>query len=210
MPQRTRRTQAERRAQSRQAILDAASAHLARGGYASLNLDEVTKEAGYTRGAFYHQFANKQALAEAAIDREFRYWQKVVGVPAIEDSDPAHALVQMARNHAIFCRRPVARLLTTLRAEFHGRDDPIGATIESFTIGGIAFIAELIRRAQEAGTISATTEPQVLATAYFGALEGIAIALSDTPPDDEELAARVVAGLLNPDRLPNAGEAPER
>ena len=51
--QRPRRSQAERRAETRAALLEAAARGLSRNGYGDLNLAEVAAEAGYTRGALY-------------------------------------------------------------------------------------------------------------------------------------------------------------
>jgi AcrR family transcriptional regulator len=48
--------QADRRARSRRALLESAARGLSRHGYGNLILDRVASEAGYTRGALYHQF----------------------------------------------------------------------------------------------------------------------------------------------------------
>ena len=60
-------TQAERRARSRGALLEAAARGLSRYGYGNLKLEEVAREAGYTRGALYHQFSGKEDLALAVV-----------------------------------------------------------------------------------------------------------------------------------------------
>ena len=70
-----RPTQAERRARSRTALLEAAARGLSRNGYARLNLEQVAREAGYTRGALYHQFEDKQALALAVIQWVDEAWR---------------------------------------------------------------------------------------------------------------------------------------
>jgi AcrR family transcriptional regulator len=62
-----RPTQAERSARTRSALLEAAARGLSRHGYGNLVLEDVASEAGYTRGALYHQFADKQDLALAVI-----------------------------------------------------------------------------------------------------------------------------------------------
>ena len=46
-----RRTQAERRARSRSRLLESAARGLSRYGYGNLRLEEVARDAGYTRGA---------------------------------------------------------------------------------------------------------------------------------------------------------------
>src|SRR5947208_9134620 len=63
-----RSTQAERRARSRSALLESAARGLSRYGYGNLVLEDVAREAGYTRGALYHQFKDKEDLALAVIE----------------------------------------------------------------------------------------------------------------------------------------------
>lgn len=75
----SRRTQAERRARSRAALLESAARHISRAGYANLALERVARDAGYTRGALYHQFADKEELALAALRWVDEDWQRQVG-----------------------------------------------------------------------------------------------------------------------------------
>src|SRR5436190_878300 len=66
---RTRPTQAERSARTRSALLESAARGLSRYGYGNLVLEDVAREAGYTRGALYHQFRDKEDLALAVLCR---------------------------------------------------------------------------------------------------------------------------------------------
>src|SRR5215213_8265388 len=100
-------TQAERRARSRNALLESAARGFSRYGYANLRLEEVAREAGYTRGALYHQFRDKEALA--VIDWVYESWMREVGEPAALEPAPVGELLAMARGHAIFCRPDFAR-----------------------------------------------------------------------------------------------------
>src|SRR3954447_22590871 len=102
-----RPTQAERRARSRGALLEAAARGLSRYGYGHLRLEEVAREAGYTRGALYHQFKDKTDLALAVIAWVNETWSREVGDPAGRVADPLAALIALARGHAIYCRRDV-------------------------------------------------------------------------------------------------------
>ena len=60
-----RRTQAQRREETRRAILRAAADRFLDRGVALTSLDEVAAEAGVTKGALYHYFASKDALVAA-------------------------------------------------------------------------------------------------------------------------------------------------
>src|ERR671934_1301552 len=95
-PSRRRPTQAERRARSRSALLESAARGLSRYGYGNLVLEEVAREAGYTRGALYHQFRDKEDLALAVIRWADETWQREVGALAGEETDPVATLLAMA------------------------------------------------------------------------------------------------------------------
>ena len=57
-----RRTQAERRAQTRAKLLKAAGAVFARRGYHEATLEEIAERAGLSKGALYYNFASKEDL----------------------------------------------------------------------------------------------------------------------------------------------------
>src|ERR671921_695059 len=100
-----RMSQAERRTRSRSALLEAAARGLSRYGYGHLRLEQVARDAGYTRGALYHQFRDKEDLALAVIDWVNENWWREVGAPAEQEPDPVAALLALARGHAVYCRR---------------------------------------------------------------------------------------------------------
>src|SRR3954453_17269239 len=97
-----RRSQADRRAESRAALLDAAARGLSRYGYGNLNLADVAAEAGYTRGALYHLFADKEDLALAVGARVWETWQEQVGALADDEPEPVDALLALARGHIAY------------------------------------------------------------------------------------------------------------
>jgi AcrR family transcriptional regulator len=65
---RERRTQAERRAATRRALLDAARSVFAETGYHGAAAEEIVRRAGLTRGALYHHFEDKKDLFLAVVD----------------------------------------------------------------------------------------------------------------------------------------------
>src|SRR5437660_7900813 len=94
---RPRFTQAERSARSRSALLESAARGLSRYGYGNLVLEQVAREAGYTRGALYHQFKDKEELALAVIEWVNETWWHEVGGPAGQQPDPVAQLIALAR-----------------------------------------------------------------------------------------------------------------
>lgn len=61
-----------RRAKTREKLLEAGFRVLAREGLAGASIEEITEEAGFTRGAFYSNFASKEELFGAVIDNEMQ------------------------------------------------------------------------------------------------------------------------------------------
>jgi AcrR family transcriptional regulator len=195
-------TQADRSARTRSALLESAARGLSRYGYGNLNLERVASEAGYTRGALYHQFRDKQDLALAVIDWVDETWREEVGALVERESDPLLALIVMARGHAVFCRRDVARVAIALRLEFSGQDHPVGRHLERIYDSLLERCTRLIGAGRRAGTIPAGPPARVLALAFIGALEGTVIQLAGQAPHDELLAARAAAGVLGLSRVP--------
>jgi AcrR family transcriptional regulator len=193
---RDRPTQAERSARSRSALLESAARGLSRYGYGHLRLEEVAREAGYTRGALYHQFRDKTDLALAVIEWVNETWNHEVGDPANREATPVASLLALARGHAVYCRRDVARVMMALRVEFSGQDHPVGREIKRASRSLIKRCATLIEAGRKDRSIPPGPPAKEVAQAYWGALEGVVIALAGQAPYDEELAARTVAGVL--------------
>jgi AcrR family transcriptional regulator len=194
-----RSTQAERRTRSRSALLESAARGLSRYGYGNLVLEDVAREAGYTRGALYHQFKGKQDLALAVIEWVDENWMREVGEPAAQQTDPVAELLALARGHAIFCRRDIARVVIALRMEFAGQEDPVGRETERIWQTGVKRCVKLINAGRKNGSIPPGPPARAVAQALLGALEGAVIALAGHAPHDELLAARAVAGVLGID-----------
>jgi AcrR family transcriptional regulator len=193
---RGRSTQAERSARTRSALLESAARGLSRNGYANLVLEDVAREAGYTRGALYHQFKDKEDLALAALRWADETWQREVGESAKRESDPAGALRAMARGHAVLCRRDIARVAMALRVEFSGQDHPIAHELDRVQSGLVKRLTRLINAGRKAGSIPPGPPAPAVALALIGALEGVVITLAGRAPHDELLAERAVAGVL--------------
>ncbi len=79
-PRLTRKEQQER---TRDALIVAGARAVAERGLHRASIDEIARDAGFTKGAFYANFANKDALVLAILDRHFS--------TAIEDVDDAVA-----------------------------------------------------------------------------------------------------------------------
>jgi len=177
-------------------LLESAARGLSRYGYGNLVLEQVAREAGYTRGALYHQFKDKEDLALAVLEWVNETWWREVGGPAEQQPDPVAALLALARGHAVYCRRDVARVIMALRVEFSGQDHPVGREIRRVSRTLVKRCASLIDAGRRDGSIPPGPPARAVALAFWGALEGAVIALAGQAPHDELLAARAAAGVL--------------
>lgn len=192
----TRLTQAERRARTRDALLESAAKHLSRYGYGNLKLEQVAREAGYTRGALYHLFADKEDLALAVLAWVDENWQREVGERLAGETDPVTVLTTLARTHAVFCRRDVARVSVALRMEFSGQDHPVARELDRVSETLVKRCVRLINAGRKDGSVPAGPPARAVALALVGALEGAVIALAGHAPHDELLAVRATSGVL--------------
>ncbi len=195
-PKARTRTQEHRRAQSRSALLESAARGLSRYGYGNLILERVASDAGYTRGALYHQFKNKEDLAMAVLDWVDETWRREVSPLVDEESNPVEALLTLARGHAVFCRRDVARVAMALRLEFNGQDHPVGRHLQKVSEGLVKRCVALIRAGRKLGDIPPGPPLRIIALALIGAIEGTVIEVAGLEPHDEVLAARAASGVL--------------
>lgn len=82
-----------RRRETREALLDAAYAAFCMAGYAGSSLDQIAGDAGFTKGALYANFASKEELFLALIERQnsslFEQWS----ASGITSNDTPHSLI---------------------------------------------------------------------------------------------------------------------
>jgi AcrR family transcriptional regulator len=90
----SRRTQAERSAETREALIAAARPLFAVHGYADVSLETIVRTAGVTRGALYHHFADKTELFAAVFEQVEGEVAQRMGdaIAATEQTDPVEVV----------------------------------------------------------------------------------------------------------------------
>jgi AcrR family transcriptional regulator len=168
------RTQSERSAATREALIAAARQLFAERGYAAVGTEEIVRKAGLTRGALYHQFAGKRELFEAVYETIEREVTERIAADALVGSDPLEALRAGARAFLDHCLEPEVQRIVLIDAPSvlgWERWREIGARY------GLGLIEAALEAAIDAGAISpAPVKP--LAHVLLGALDEAAMAVA--------------------------------
>jgi AcrR family transcriptional regulator len=191
-----RRTQAERSAATRGALVAAARRLFAERGYAAVGTPEVAAAAGVTRGALYHQFADKADLFLAVYEQVEQEVTARIGelVAAAGARDPLAALTAGAEAFLDLCAEPEITRIALLEA-------PAVLGWETWrAIGlkyGLGLTEAILRGAMDAGSI-AEQPTRPLAHVLLGALDEAAlyVARAADPVAAREDMRRVLTGIV--------------
>lgn len=184
-----RRTQADRSRTSRSALVDAARTLFGRRGFAAVGTAEVVAAAGLTRGALYHQFADKTALFVAVLEQTEQEVSDHVARVIGQDAEPLDALVAGAEAWLDACAAPdVQRIVLIDGPAVLGWDEwrRLGRRY------GLGLTIAALQQAVETGAIAAQpVEP--LAHVLVGALDEAALYVARSAHPEQ---ARAEVGLV--------------
>ena len=187
------RTQVERTAATRAALVAAGRRLWGERGYGAVGTPEIARAAGVTRGAMYHQFDDKAALFRAVVeDMEAGVTEEITrGVGASGARDPAAALHAATDAWLAACRRPEVRQLLLL-------DAPAVLGWDGFRdialSHGLGLTEQLLEAAIEAGQL-ARQPTRALAHVLIGALDEAALMVATA--DRPEAALAEVRSVLH-------------
>lgn len=189
-----RRTQSERSAATRDALISAARPLFAARGYADVGTEEIVRAAGVTRGALYHHFADKTELFAAVFEVvEAEVSERIQGAVAAADEDPLAVMQHGASAWLDACAEPEVHRIVLL-------DAPAVLGWARWTeIGNrhnMGMVQALLTHAIEVGRIPAQPVAP-LAHTLLGAMREAALYL--TRADDHTQARRDVGAIV--DRL---------
>ena len=84
-PARTRRSQTERRAETRERVLAAVVESIAEIGYPRTTASEIARRAGVSWGAVQHHFGDKDGILVAALEESFNRFAEILLAPIASD-----------------------------------------------------------------------------------------------------------------------------
>jgi AcrR family transcriptional regulator len=194
-----RRSQVDRSAATRAALVAAARPLFAERGFRGVGTETIVRAAGVTRGALYHQFADKTELFEAVYESIEEDLARRLGerIAASGASDPIEAMMLGADAWLDACGEQEVQQIVLL-------DGPAVLGWQRWRdIGlryGLGLVEGLLAHAVEVGRIPPQPVP-ALAHVLMGALDAAALYIArseDQVRTKEEIRAviaRLVAGL---------------
>jgi len=187
-----RRTQAERTAATRAALIGAARELFAEHGYAGVGTQAIVEAAGVTRGALYHQFSDKKGLFEAVFDavEEETIGGAAQAVLAAGDLGPVDTMLLAVDTFMEAIAAPGITRITMIDAPAVLGWDAWRERGEKY---GLAVIEGLITQGMEQGTM-APQPVRPLAHALLGMLDESALYV--TRADDHAQALAEVRAVI--------------
>jgi AcrR family transcriptional regulator len=172
----TRRTQAERTAESDARLMRAALKLIGERGYQGTSLAAIGEEAGYSRGLVNERFGSKAGLLWALVKRMLRIWNHEGKARSDRNHTGLDSLCDVVDNHRRALERDEGiRAFYAILFEVLG---PIPEVLPEFQKLHRDFRADIersLRAGIEAGTIRADIDVSAQAVTLLGVLRGIAI-----------------------------------
>lgn len=188
-----RRTQEERSAATRHALVTAARRLWAQRGFADVGTPEIVAAAGVTRGAMYHQFADKAALFLAVLEAVEQDMMMRLGaaVAGSGPSTPAAAIRAAVEQWLVVSVDPEVRQIVLLDGPsvlgwLRFRD-----LAQRYSLG---MTEQLLRAAMDAGEL-APQPTRPLAHVLIGALDEAAMVVANA--EDQDRARAEVGAVLH-------------
>ena len=205
-------SQKPRAEQTRLGLMKAAAAEIYEKGYHAAALSDILHRAGATKGALYHHFADKKALALAAMDYFIRldlweFWLE----PFRQSDDPVMTL----RNLIIFLNTtgvidkglkhgcPIVNLTEELGVQ----DEDFRTLIEHVNQEWREVLGAALRRGQEAGNVRANVDCEGTAMLILAIRHGV-ISTKKTSSDPDAMAKLAGAFFNYLDSLRPGSPAP--
>lgn len=169
-----RRMMSNRPESGRDALLTAGSLCFRREGYVATTVDDICREAGVSKGAFFHHFASKEALAEACLVK----WRTDMAAldaaaPFRSVDDPVERLMACMDFYATMFSEPdrlKSCLAGTIAQEVFDTNPALREAANRCFVGGKAMFAALVEAAVDGRDVK--VDAPALARLWMGTIQG--------------------------------------
>lgn len=158
---------------TRAAILEAALAVFAKGGYRSGSIREIAEAVGMSEAGLLHHFPSKSALLAEVLELRDEHSLELVPIDGPEPLETLRGLVELARYNASV--PGVVELYCTLSAEATTPDHPAHAYFVGRYSSTVANLTSSFERCEERGLLRAGIRPASAARATIALMDGLQV-----------------------------------
>lgn len=199
---RKRPTREQKRQANRERILLAARRVFGARGYQAATIEEIADEAGLSNGAIYYNFASKEELFMALLDRRMAERLQHVRQTLAIDPEPGTLLPALEREALditrTFKESREWRLLMLEFVAYAARNPKFGKRLKDHQRELHAAVVEILELHAKALGIAPSIPVDRLATTITALLDGLAIEeLTDPGAVPDELFGQVIVRLLS-------------
>lgn len=192
-----RKTRAETKVDTRRRLLEAAREVFIALGYQGATLDDIATKAGFTKGALYWHFANKQALFMALVSDSIDHNMRLLEKLAPDTGDPAAVKQRLADwIDSIDERETLPQF--GIELEIEARRDPSFRVIhQEMIVKHEAAIADFLERYFATTGDKPVMPIPELASALITIFKGFSLARQNRPgaPINSSKVARLLMGM---------------
>lgn len=184
--------------QTRQTILDAADHEFSLRGYSGAGLGGIVTRAELTKGALFHHFPDKRALAAAWIAGPLGAGVRQLWVAPLDAANSLDDLLKLCR---LRCRELAptdsTAALVAIAAEVANQEPALGDALESVFAEWRAAFAALLERGKSAGWIHASIKPEIEAGLFVAAFSGFTVSVKTSrKPETRNAFLSALEGYL--------------
>ncbi|WP_459778386.1 TetR/AcrR family transcriptional regulator [Photobacterium sp. R1] len=178
-----RQSRNEMMEKTRLSLIEVARKQFGSAGFADTVMDELTGEAGLTRGALYHHFGSKKGLFLAVYQQVDRDMDERLRAVALSAPDDWSALTGRCQAYLKMATEPdIQRII--LRDATSVLDSEV---IQAVQLNCVTALATLLKKLMEAQMVSETS-PVMLARMLNGALTDAALSIARSKDTASALA----------------------
>lgn len=160
----------------RREIIDATVRVMAARGWGETSIDEITREAGVSRGLISYHFKDKNELLSGVLERSREIFSDAVSAAVAASTDPMEQMRLATRAAILQARDDPVAFEVFLNFSANSATDPgLHAQVQDLYQHFRDVTAQAIRRGQETGLYSRALDPGAAAARHQGAIIGIAL-----------------------------------
>lgn len=190
---RSKGTKNRNHGERREEILRAACGLFIRDGFHAASMKDLCAAAGMSPGSLYRYFPSKESIITALIDADRARWLAAMEALPVEKGLMPALRALAEQGLADLESRGFLSLWVETAAEA-SRNPAVARRLAASCRDCEAKLADIVRRAQEDGSIASTTDPALLTRLILSAFDGLLLRVAYDPDVD---ARQVAKGFLD-------------